>query len=139
MIRRVTEEECPLGGFLGRLGPISSYTPYLPPPLRPPPSPHATPQDMQPLITEAARLSDGVGLWDRLSLETAHIRDMAALAKQEGEEEVREECEERMAGLEKECEALRTQVGWEVERQGSRETWRKGGREGSKSERGKIR
>ncbi|GAB5037736.1 peptide chain release factor 2 [Nannochloropsis oceanica] len=67
-------------------------------------------EDMQPLITEAARLSDGVGLWDRLSLETAHIRDMAALAKQEGEEEVREECEERMAELEKECEALRTQA-----------------------------
>jgi len=49
---------------------------------------------------------------------------MAALARQEGEEEVKEECEERMGGLERECEALRTQVG----RKGGRE----GGREGRK-------
>ncbi len=84
---------------------------------------------MQSLITEAAHLSNEVGQWDRLSLETAHMRDMATLAKQEGEEEVREECEERMRGLEKECEALRTQVCREAGREGGRERRREGGRE----------
>ena len=77
---------------------------------------------MQPLITEAAHLSNEVGQWDRLSLETTHIREMAALARQEGEEEVKEECDERMGGLERECEALRTQVGREGGREGGKET-----------------
>jgi hypothetical protein len=69
------------------------------------------------LILEAASLSSSIGQWDRLALEAHHLKKIGAMARQEGEEGVWEECEERIKGLEKECAAFRTQVcGWETPR-----------------------
>ncbi|TFJ81189.1 hypothetical protein NSK_007479 [Nannochloropsis salina CCMP1776] len=66
--------------------------------------------DIHPLILEAASLSSSIGQWDRLALEAHHLKKIGAMARQEGEEGVWEECEERIKGLEKECAAFRTQV-----------------------------
>lgn len=58
-------------------------------------------------LQEASRLSSILSEYDRLVIETHHLKDVAALAHREKDKDVVEECHERLQELEKEVEDLR--------------------------------
>nr|AMK98484.1 mitochondrial peptide chain release factor 2 [Monodopsis sp. MarTras21] len=62
------------------------------------------------MAKEAAQLVNQINRVDRIWMEIKHLKEMAHLAKEEGEVEVVEECNDRMAALEKESDKLQIQT-----------------------------